>query len=95
MTKAARDRLERSDFFHEVCETVRAWDYYLRTENKKDADECMHKWMISKLALEHITGETYGFSRNGETVSIVNERDYSDRLFVTDAYKTPQKGEAS
>lgn len=85
MTKAAMERLKRSEFFHTTCEVVTAWDYYLYTKNKEAADEMMHKWEIAKLALELITGETYGFSRNGETVSIVNERDYNDRIFITDA----------
>ena len=87
MTKAAKDRLENSDFFHEVCETVIAWDYYLHTGNKKVADEFMYKWQMAKLALKFITGETYGFSRNGETVSIVNERNDDDCIFINDAYR--------
>ena len=82
MTKAAKQRLLASRFFHEVAEIVKAWDYYLHIGNREAADEMMHKWQIAKLALEHITGNLYGFSRNGETYSIVNERDYSDRLIV-------------
>ena len=85
MTKAAMDRLVKSDFFREVCETVEAWDYYLHAKDREAADECMHKWMMAKLALKHITGKSYGFSRDGETVSIVNEADYSDTLFKTKA----------
>lgn len=82
MTKAVMKRLKESVFFHEVEEIIKAWDYYCRTNNPLGANECMHKWEMAKLALEHITGNLYGFSRNGDTYSIVNERDYTDRLIV-------------
>ncbi len=87
MTKAAMARLKGSKFYHEVCDIVIAWDYYLNTNDRASADECMHKWMMAKLALEHITGNTYAFSRDGEIVSIVNERDYSDRIFIAKAHR--------
>ena len=82
MTKAAMNRLMKSDFFHEVCDTVKAWDYYMRVGNRVLADEMMHKWGMAKLALKHITGATYGFSRDlaGGTYSIVNEKDCNDIL---------------
>ena len=82
MTKAAMKRLLKSDFYHEVYAIIKAWDYYLRIDDKETADEMMHKWSIAKLALEHITGKLYGFSRDSEGCSLVNERDYNDRLFV-------------
>ncbi len=87
MTKAAMMKLKKSDFYHEVCEIVVAWDYYLHINDKVSADECMHKWDMAKKALEYITGKLYGFSRNGETVSIVNERDYDDRIFITPVHR--------
>lgn len=87
MTKAAMDRLIKSDFWHGVCENVVAWDYYLYTNDQESATECMHRWDVAKQALEYITGNLYGFSRNGETVSIVNERDYSDRPFIASAHR--------
>jgi hypothetical protein len=57
------------------------------------------QWSVAKLALKHITGKTYGFSRNNETYSIVNEADYSDILFsgksaqaaTMDDYKTGER----
>lgn len=82
MTKAAMKRLTTSKFYHEVCDIVVAWDYYLNVSDRKSADACMHQWTMAKLALEFITGNLYGISRNGETVSIVNERDYNDRIFI-------------
>jgi hypothetical protein len=82
MTKAAMKRLLKSEFFLEVQMVVKAWDYYLNAGDKELANEMMHKWEMAKLALEHITGNIYGFSRNGETYSIVNERDYGERLIV-------------
>ena len=88
MTKAAKERLLKSKFFHEVDEVVKAWDYYLSTGEKELANEMMHKWSIAKLALEHITGNVYGFSRNGETYSIVNERDRNDILLAGNSVKT-------
>jgi hypothetical protein len=81
MTKAAMKRFKASKFFHEVTNVVYAWDFYLKTGKEEMANEMMHKWEMAKLALEYITGKVYGFSRNGETYSIVNERDYNDRLF--------------
>jgi hypothetical protein len=86
ISKAAMKRLMKSEFFHEVEEIVKAWDYYLLTNNREASKEMMHKWEIAKLALEFITGNLYGFSRNGVTYSIVNERDYEDRLIIG---KTP------
>jgi hypothetical protein len=80
MSKAEMKRLRESEFFHEVEEVVKAWDYYLTKNDREKSDEMMHKWEIAKLALEHITGNLYGFSRNGVTYSIVNERDYNDRI---------------
>lgn len=89
MTKAAKQRLLGSKFFHEVEATVKAWDYYLQTGDREAADEMMREWKVAKLALEHITGNVYGFSRNGETYSIVNEQDDDDRLIVGEsAYPT-------
>ena len=87
MTKAAMKRLLKSDFFHEVEEVVKAWDYYLAIKDRKSSDEMMHKWSMAKLALEHITGNIYGFSRNGETYSIVNERDHNDILLAGNSVK--------
>jgi len=92
LSKAAMDRLVKSEFFHEVESIVQAWDYYLLVieqkrrnrieydDEKKCCNEMMHKWDVAKLALEFITGNIYGFSRNGETYGVVNERDYSDRI---------------
>ena len=82
MMKTTRKRLLKSEFLHEVIETVKAWDYYLTVGNKKLADEMLHKWYVERSALEHITDNLYGISRNGETYSVVNERDYNDRLFI-------------
>jgi len=82
MTKAALKRLLKSKFFHEVEEVVHAWDYYLTVGDRKLADEMMHKWLMAKLALEYITGIPYGFSRNGETYSIVNELDHDEKLLA-------------
>jgi len=90
MTKAAMKRLLKSDFFHEVEAVVKAWDYYLAIEDKTSADEMMHKWHMAKSALEYITGNIYGFSRNGKTYSIVNERNYDDRLLTGNSVKTSE-----
>jgi len=87
---AAMKRLKKSEFFHEVEETVKAWDFYLGKgygvyveKHRKEADEMMHKWGMAKLALEFITGNLYGFSRDGEgNYSVVNERDYNERIIV-------------
>jgi hypothetical protein len=87
MTTAAMKRLRKSEFFSELVMVVKAWDYYLTTGEKELANEMMHRWEMAKLALEHITGNIYGFSRNGETYSIVNERDYNDRLFIDHSVK--------
>jgi len=91
MTKAAMKRLLKSKFFHEVVEVVTAWDYYLTIRDRKASDEMMHKWVMARLALEHITGNLYGFSRNGETYSIVNERDQNDILFIGNSAKRNQE----
>ena len=79
MTKAAEARLRKSNFFREVVDIAGAWDYYLTIGDREAANEMMHKWEMAKLALEHITGNLYGFTRDGETYGIVNERDYNDR----------------
>jgi hypothetical protein len=81
-SKAAMKRLLKSKFFHEVIEIVKAWDYYLITGERDLAKEMMDKWFVAKEALEFITGNVYEFSRNGTTYSIVNERNYDDRLFI-------------
>ena len=96
LSKAAMKRLVESEFFNEVLCVVKAVDYYLlecslyRGKNKHDetvaqytADEMMRKWNIAKLALKHITGNTYRFSRDGEgNYSVVNERDSSDKIIT-------------
>lgn len=82
MTKAAMKRLLASNFFREVEVIVGAWDYYLSIKNRESADEMMHKWSMAKLALEYITGNIYGFSRDDEGYSLVNERDHSDKIIV-------------
>lgn len=80
MSKAAMQRLMGSDFYHEVYEVLQAWDYYLRANDRKEADEMMHKWGMAKLALKHITGKSYGFSRDDEGWRLVNGADYDDIL---------------
>lgn len=81
LSKAAMKRLKESEFFHEVEEVVKAWDYYCRINDIPKSNEMMHKWGMAKLALEYITGNIYGFSRDGNgNYSIVNKRDYSDRI---------------
>jgi len=93
LSKAAMNRLLRSEFFHNVDDIVKAWDYYLLVieqkrrnrleydDEKKCIDEMMHKWSVAKLALEFITGNIYDFSRDGNgNYSVVNEGDYSDRI---------------
>ncbi len=82
MSKAAMQRLVKSEFFHEIRNVVAAWDYYLTIRDQEQADAMAEKWCMAKLALEHITGNLYGFSRNDETYSIVNERDYNERLIL-------------
>jgi len=82
MTKAVMKRLLKSEFFHEVKAVIEAWDYYLTAGDKELADEMMHKRLMAKLALEYITGNIYGLSRNGETYSLVNEQNYDDRLLI-------------
>jgi len=90
LSKTAMNRLKNSEFFHDIENTVKAWDYYLLDVEQKrrngleyDAkpiNEMLCKWEVQKLALEYITGNLYGFSRNGDTYSVVNERDYNDRI---------------
>lgn len=87
MTKAALKRLLKSEFFHEVEEVVKAWDYYLTIGNRKLADEMMIRFSIAKLALEHITGISYGFSRNGETYSVVNEKNQEEKIISGNSVK--------
>jgi hypothetical protein len=83
MTKAEKNRLLKSKFFHELEELVKAWDFYLCVNSKEQANEMFNKWEIAKLALEHITGNLYGLSRDGYgTYSIVNERDYNERIIT-------------
>ena len=82
ISKAAMKRLLGSKFFREVKEVVRAWDYYISTGEQEMANEMMHKWFMIKEALEFITGNVYGFSRDGTTYSVVNERNYDDMLFI-------------
>ncbi len=96
LSKAAMDRLVRSEFFHTVRDMVGAWDYYLmeyrayRVEDaeramkaQRDADVMMHQWAIAKLALKHITGNIYSFTRNGEgDYAVVNEDDCNDRIII-------------
>ena len=81
-SKAAMIRLLKSNFFCEVIEIVKAWDYYLATGERDLAKEMMGKWFVAKEALKFITGNVYGFSRDGTTFSILNESNYDDRLFV-------------
>ena len=81
MSKAARERLMKSDFWNRTCEIIVAWDYYLTTNDRESSDECMHEFNMAKLALEHITGELYGFTRNGETSTKENPmQDYHDDI---------------
>jgi len=99
ISKAEMNRLRKSEFFHNVEEIVKAWDYYLlvieqkQNENleydyeKEAVDEMMHKWEVAKLALEFITGNLYGLSRNREVYSVVNERDYNDRIITGSNYQ--------
>ena len=81
LSKASMGRLLKSDFFREVREIVKAWDYYSRTGDRKLADEMMGKWLVAKFALKHITGNWYTFTRNGSgSYGVVNENDSEDRL---------------
>ena len=92
LSKAAIKRLRESEFFHEVEETVKAWDFYLgkgygvcieKNQHRKECEEMMNKWLMAKSALEFITGNLYGFSRDGTgNYSVVNERDYNERIIV-------------
>ena len=78
---ASMQRLIKSDFFHEVEGLVQAWDYFLGTGDEERAAELMHKWKIAKLALKHITGNYYRFSRDGTgNYSVVDEINHSDRI---------------
>ena len=90
MSKAAMKRLLKSEFFKETAETVQAWDYYLTEGNKELADEMMREWFVAKLALEHITGKSYELSRNGETFSIVNEKNRGDIIVAGHSIKPLQ-----
>ena len=82
ISKAAMTRLLKSEFFCEVAQTVKAWDYYITIGDKNLADEMMHKWLIAKSALEFITGNNYEFSRDGETYSIINEHNNNEKILV-------------
>jgi hypothetical protein len=82
MTKAAKNRLLKSEFFHEVEAIVDAWDYYLVVGDQASANEMASKWFTIKPALEYITGKPYSFSRKNGIYSIVNDLDHNDRLLV-------------
>jgi hypothetical protein len=82
MTKAAMARLKKSKFFEEVQAVLKAWDYYLESGDKALVNETMQRWEMAKLALEHITGNTYVSIRGGGTYSVVNRRDHNDRLLT-------------
>ena len=86
MTKAAMDRFLKSEFYYRTCEVVQAWDFYLRSKNEQSADECEHEWRMAKVALEHVTGKTYGISRTDEGFAIVNKSDLSDVLFSREIF---------
>ena len=81
-SKVSTARLKKSSFFMEVEAVAKAWDYYLETGDKEKAQQMMYEWLMAKLALEHITGKVYGFSRKGDgNYSVVNEKDRDDILF--------------
>jgi len=91
ISKASMNRLLKSKFFHDTEEIVKAWDYYLLIGAGEEARGMMHKWQIAKLALEHITGNSYGLSRDGAgNYSIVNEKDHSDRIVSGSNQKAAQ-----
>jgi len=102
LSKTAMNRLKNSEFFHDIENTVKAWDYYLldveqkRRNNleydTKPVDEMMRKWEVQKVALKYITGNLYGLSRNGDTYSVVNERDYNDRIISGSNFSESARG---
>ena len=82
MSKAARNRLERSEFYRDTVETVHAMNYYQYKKETKQADEMMIRWQIARLALEHITGKRYEFKRTEihEGLSVYAVRNGEDVL---------------
>ena len=87
LSKAAMQRLLKSNFFSEVISTVRALDFYKTYGPSELADRILQEWLIARSALEFITDNKYKISRNGEIYSIVNESDPNDKLYTAHSIK--------
>lgn len=63
-------KLLNSEFFANVCSTIRAWDAYLTEGDKESAFFMRERWVITESALFYITGEHFHFSRDDEFCGI-------------------------
>jgi hypothetical protein len=80
MSNAAMQRLLKSDFFWALRDVIRAWDFYVAKNEDQNAFQMQCKWEMAKLALEHMTGKTYHFSRTDTHYGVVSG-DGVDKLF--------------
>lgn len=81
MSKVAMKRLMESDFYQEVRNTIIALDSYIANHDSQMISIQYEKWNMAKMALKHITGKTYVFTRDDEGFGLVNEFDCEDILF--------------
>ena len=98
MSKAAMTRLKKSDFWVEVLEVTKAWDFYLHAERpdfsaKMGAAfdvasvETSARLSVIKKALTHITGKHYTFVSTDDDYMLVDPNDPTDILLEGKRYK--------
>ena len=80
MTKTARKRLEKSEFYRETYNIVAVLNIAMaRKEDDELVQALFSKWRLAQTALKHITGKHYDFSRtevgNGIAFSVRNGED--------------------
>ena len=87
ISKAALTRLKRSDFWGEVLDVAKAWDYYLyaarnNTPARDDValNEMIIKLGVIKMALNHITGKPYTFKQTETGYMLICPKDPADIL---------------
>ena len=93
ISNAAMTRLKKSDFWGEVLDTAKAWDYYLYAarHNTSAKDDVAQKEMsirlnVIKKALKHIMGKPYEFKQTETGYMLVDPNDPNDVLLEGKRY---------
>lgn len=80
MMKMNKEKFLKTELGSSMTECIRAWDFWLDTNNRKACNICQAQWEVYQMAIKQFYGIKYHFTRTDEYFGACTE-DETDWLF--------------